>query len=102
MFNFTKSFTCSPSMAVWLSGSLRKNCFTSPSANVTMVEANRAKLNIFELLEEGIKLEATVAERMMMVVVAVTFISHLFESSTPVSHFSLFTDHETNRNRHSI
>ena len=89
-------------MAVWLSGSLRKNCFTSPSANVTMVEASRAKLNIFELLEEGIKLEATVAERMMMVVVAVTFISHLFESSTPVSHFSLFTDHETNRNRHSI
>ena len=36
--------TCSPSMAVWLSGSLRKNCFTSPSTKAIKVEASTTEV----------------------------------------------------------
>ena len=40
LLSFKLGPTCSPSMAVWLSGSLRKNCFTSPSTKAIKVEAS--------------------------------------------------------------
>ena len=40
LLSFKLGLTCSPSMAVWLSGSLRKNCFTSPSTKASKVEAS--------------------------------------------------------------
>ena len=44
LLSFESRLTCSPSMAVWLSGSLRKNCFTSPSTKAIMVEASTTEV----------------------------------------------------------
>ena len=48
LLSFKSRPTCSPSMAVWLSGSLRKNCFTSPSTKASKVEANTMVVTILE------------------------------------------------------
>ena len=44
LLSFESRLTCSPSMAVWLSGSLRKNCFTSPSTKAIKVEASTTEV----------------------------------------------------------
>ena len=44
LLSFKSRPTCSPSMAVWLSGSLRKNCFTSPSTKAIKVEASTTEV----------------------------------------------------------
>merc|ERR1719305_1919670 len=90
--------TCSPSMAVWLSGSLRKNCFSSPCASDTMiVEANMAE-NVLEEVVIRLEEEASVVEevraeaRMMMVVVAsISRMALPPQLQVPIFHFSQIT-----------
>ena len=85
-------------MAVWLSGSLRKNCFSSPSASDTIiVEASMAENVLEEVVV--IRLEEMVVEmraRMMMVSIMLRMaVSHLN------CEFPFFTFHRS-RNEHSI
>ena len=82
-------------MAVWLSGSLRKNCFTSPSTNDTMVDPNsRAEEVVIIRLEEE---ETTVGEmraeaRMMVMVASILRIAQLPPQLwVPIFHCSQIT-----------
>ena len=85
-------------MAVWLSGSLRKNCFSSPCASDTMiVEANMAE-NVLEEVVIRLEEEASVVEevraeaRMMMVVVAsISRMALPPQLQVPIFHFSQIT-----------
>ena len=85
-------------MAVWLSGSLRKNCFTSPSASDTMiVEANKAE-NVLEEVVIRLEEEATVVEEMraevrmtMMVVASIMRMALPPQLQVPIVHFSQIT-----------
>ena len=83
-------------MAVWLSGSLRKNCFSSPSTNDTIiVEANMAENVLEEVVV--IRLEEMVVEmRARRMMISIIMLRMATATSTASSHFSLFTDHETN------
>ena len=54
LLSFKSRPTCSPSMAVWLSGSLRKNCFTSPSTKANTVEASTTEVTSLDNIMLGV------------------------------------------------
>ena len=74
-----------------MSGSLRKNCFTSPSASDIIVEANRAE-NVLEVVVIRLEEEASVEARMMkMMVASILRMALPPQLQVPIFHFSQIT-----------